>query len=60
MLKVLHAFVDKYDPEKVYNIGEIIEIEDKERIKDMIARKLVEETKDKVDAEKVKVIKGAE
>lgn len=59
MLKVLHAFVDKYDPEKVYNIGEIIEIEDKERIKDMITRKLVEEVKEQKPKTRQRT-KGAE
>lgn len=60
MLKVLKNFTDKYNPEVIYLEGDYIKVEDAKRAKDMITRKLAEETKDKVDAKKVKVIKGAE
>ena len=54
MLEVIQAFVDKYNPEKIYRVGEKIKIEDKERVQDMIERKLVKEVK---EVEKVKEVK---
>lgn len=59
MLEVIQAFVDKYNPEKIYRIGEKIKIEDKERVQDMIERKLVKEIKEVEEVKKVKEIKEA-
>lgn len=54
MLEVIQPFVDKYNPEKIYRIGEKIKIEDKERVQDMIERKLVKEVE---EVKKVKEVK---
>lgn len=62
MLEVIHPFVDKYNPEKIYRMGEKIKIEDKERVQDMIERKLVKEVEEvkKVKEVKKPKTKGAE
>lgn len=54
MLEVIQAFVDKYNPEKIYRIGEKIKIEDKERVQDMIERKLVKEVEEVKEVKEVK------
>lgn len=56
MLKVLRPFYDLNNPEQKFKAGEYVTVEDVERRKDIIQRKLAEETKDKSDD--VKVLKG--
>ena len=44
-LKVTQAFRDKNDTTRRYEVGEIIVIEDKDRVKDMLSRNLVVRTR---------------
>ncbi|WP_147402726.1 hypothetical protein [Caldibacillus debilis] len=42
MYKVISPFRDKFNPEKIYHVGDPFESDDKERIADLISRKLIE------------------
>jgi len=42
MFKVISPFRDKYNPRKVYQVGEPFHSDDEERIKDLLNRKLIE------------------
>lgn len=41
MYKVISIFRDKYNPQKLYKVGDKFEAEDKNRIKDLISRRLI-------------------
>lgn len=57
MLKVKRSFYDKYTPTTIYQEGEYIEVEDIERRKDIINRKLAVEIKDEIDEVEIKILK---
>lgn len=38
---VIEEFIDKYDNSKVYNVGEVVDFADNNRVEDLINRKLV-------------------
>lgn len=54
MYKVTAKFRDKYNPSKVYQIGEAFDSKDKARIDDLIKRGLIKEEKDAEKPEKEK------
>lgn len=41
MYQVISRFRDKYNPNRIYEIGDTFESNDKKRIKDLINRKLI-------------------
>lgn len=41
-LRVLREFADKFDGTKIYKVGETLETDDKERVKDLTERRLAE------------------
>lgn len=46
MFKVLSPFRDKYNPKKVYQVGELFHSDEEERIQDLLNRKLIEGVSD--------------
>lgn len=60
MLKVIRRFYDRYEPETIFSVNQYIDVEDAERRKDLIARGLVVESKDKVNPKAVHVLKALE
>ncbi len=47
MYKVIIKFRDKYNPRHFYNVGDIFESDDKNRIKDLFERKLIAKVNEK-------------
>lgn len=50
---VKEVFVDKFDSLKQYSVGEVIEIADKSRLKDLVERGLVVASLETVETPKV-------
>ena len=48
MYKVKNPFHDKYNPERIFYLGDYVTVEDKDRLKDLLERELLIPTNDKV------------